>query len=291
MELATLPLGTHKGPGKESRSSLTSPIVFDSSVFGGDVPFGSLRAPPSTTPVVNRISSGRDPQNCKAAVPEADEDPCWSGSRFAVMHDGLYVTLFRVLGILGLGLSAFLLGIAVQRIASDGISAMQLAALALACVALPFALAIWLRVRSPLALDLDCLGDLRAGGVWILSLRRRSCEAIRCPVQDLSTFLETFGWCGGLGATGGAERYGFATAKGGTVHLCFKRSGNQRDIVVSASLRDPHAFFAKLRDVMAATSHPLYSMTALYVAEWDNSPGQWSNDNNDSSEPGRSLYG
>lgn len=290
MELATLSLSTHKGPGKETRSSLTAPIVYDPTGFG-DLPFG---APPRPTQVVNRVSSERDSQPCRAAIPEADEDPTSSGSRFVVAQDGLYVTLARFLGFLGFGLTAFLLGVAGQRIAKDGVRTMESAMLALACVAFPVALAIWMRVRQPFALDLDRLGDLRAGGVWILSLRRHSCEGIRCPIKDLSTFLETFGWCGGLGATGGpgAERYGFATAKGGTVHLCFKRGGNQRDIVVSASLRDPHAFFSKLRDVMAETSHPLYSMTALYVAEWDNAPGQWNNDSTDNSkEPRHSLYG
>lgn len=194
------------------------------------------------------------------------------GGSFPVAHDCRFLACARGLGTLGLAASAALLGYGVRRLFLGSRGLLVLTQCLLLAMVLALASACWLRLGAPLSLDLDRLGDLRAGGVWILSLRRRAREAVRCPVRDLGLFLETFGWCERL-ERAGASRCGFPTASGGTVHLCFCRGGGgaeRRDLVLSASLRDPRAFFMKLRDIMAETAHPLLESTGLYVAEWSN---------------------
>lgn len=196
------------------------------------------------------------------------------GGSFPVAHDCRFLACARGLGALGLAASAALLGYGLRRLFLGSRGLLVLAQCLLLAVVLALAsAACWLRLGAPLSLDLDRLGDLRAGGVWILSLRRRARQAVRCPVRDLSLFFETFGWCDRL-ERAGARRCGFPTASGGTVHLCFCRGGGgaggaeRRDLVLSASLRDPRTFFTKLRDIMAETAHPLLESTGLYVAEW-----------------------
>lgn len=118
------------------------------------------------------------------------------GGSFPVAHDCRFLACARGLGTLGLAASAALLGYGVRRLflGSRGLLVLTQCLLLAMVLALASA-ACWLRLGAPLSLDLDRLGDLRAGGVWILSLRRRAREAVRCPVRDLGLFLETFGWC------------------------------------------------------------------------------------------------
>lgn len=193
---------------------------------------------------------------------------------FPVQHSCQFVLMVRSVSTVLAGCSLALLAWTLRRLIVDGMSFKMFATLfGLGVILGLVATAVALRVNAPLSLDLDRTGDLRTGGMWVLSLRRVHRQAVRCPVQDLSLYVETFGWCSkGTGKRPGARTCGFATSEAGTVHLSFATAGGHRELVMSASLEDPLAFFTKLRDVMAETSHPLSDTVALYVAEWSAGP-------------------
>merc|ERR1712151_1140865 len=102
------------------------------------------------------------------------------------------------------------------------------------------------RWNAPIALCIDhcpaTLEDVRTSGAsWVMSLRRKGRAPITRPLHELYLYVETFGFFS-FGGLPRARRVGFTTSRTGTVHLSFQTSGSRRDLVMSASLSDPHAF-------------------------------------------------
>lgn len=127
------------------------------------------------------------------------------------------------------------------------------------------ALCSFLRVRSPTSLNIA-----RVNGDWCFILHRMAMKPVVRPLRTLEAFVETFGFGSRAQLGFWGKMFGHATSFKGSLHLFFPESANStKAMAICCSLEDPHSFFTRLRDLMIATSHHLSSITADYVADWE----------------------
>lgn len=214
-----------------------------------------------STPPAPSLPSGFQGFGNAGHAGEVLHDDC-----FSVASDAFSTIASRFLGVLILVGAVFLLVLEAGSSAGAGGGAKmgaRFASCGAAVVLMLVALALLLRLRAPTTIQLS-----RVNGAWSLSLQRRSLPPLVRPLADLEAFVETFGYCSRLRVRFWGRRAGHTTSRQGAVHLFFTESSAGAPLAMSASLQEPLAFFTKLRDVLAATSHELSPIVANYVADW-----------------------
>jgi hypothetical protein len=202
-------------------------------------------------------------------APSIDNEALCDNS-FSIATDLLAKWAIRLSGVLFLGLAVLCLFSALSQFQSSGSKFVALGMCIVAVLLVIIGLVLIIRRGAPSSIMI-----CRANGDWAISIHRHGASPKVRSMTDLEAYLETFGYCDSvvLQKIGTCRfirrRFGYTTARKGTLHLFFSESVNGPACVMTVSLEEPFVFFCKLRDVMEAIDHALAAITVDYVADWE----------------------